>query len=101
MLYMVALGFQKVTCCLIGNYIGGGKHEHAEKVYRVSFTASVALFLMVSLSVGVFRAQIVAIFSSDPVVRDLTAHCLLLLSVCYVFDGTQNYLQGPIRALGF
>ena len=100
LLYMIAAGLQRVTCCSLGNCIGAGNMALAEKLYRVSFATCSVIVMLVSLSMGLCRESIVKVFTSDPGVSEYASQLLLLLSCFYTFDGLQNFLQGPIRALG-
>ena len=58
------------------------------------------MILVLSLTTLLARNQIVACFASDVNVLKMSATLLMVIALVTVFDGSQTYLQGPIRAMG-
>ena len=59
-----------------------------------------ACIAAISITVGLLRHQIAAMFTEDEEVRRITSNVEILLASFFIFDAMQGYLQGPIRAMG-
>ena len=59
-----------------------------------------ACIAVISITVGLTRYQIAAMFTEDEEVRRITSNVEILVASFFIFDAMQGYLQGPIRAMG-
>ena len=65
----------------------------------ITFTTS-AVIIFLSFLTYLARHHIADLFTDDPELAALTSKVLIVAAIVYLFDGSQGFLQGPIRALG-
>jgi len=79
-----AWGLGSAAATLVGQNLGAGHPEQAERsVWRAAFFNMIFLGA-VSLLFLLLAPQLIGIFSSDPVVIAVGANCLRIISICYV-----------------
>jgi multidrug resistance protein, MATE family len=84
---MIAKGMQEATCSIIGNCIGAGNVPLAKRFFALIMRVSIAVTILISMSILLARDQIAAVFSTDEEVRRIVSTVLILLSFNFLFDG--------------
>ena len=64
-IFMVPLGIQEATCCIIGNCIGANNVPLAKRFFKLISTCALIIILLVSMTVLLTRTQIIEIFTAD------------------------------------
>jgi putative MATE family efflux protein len=80
-----AWGMANAAATLVGQNLGAGLPERAEKsVWRTAFITAI-FFLLVGIIFFLFGENLMRFFSNDPVVVSTGTQCLYILSVGYLF----------------
>jgi putative MATE family efflux protein len=82
---MPAWGLSNAAATLVGQNLGAGQPERAERSVWVTGFANMAFLAVVSLTYIVFNEQLVRIFTSEPGVVANGAQCLRVVSYGYIF----------------
>ena len=64
-IFMVPLGIQEATCCIIGNCIGANNVPLAKRFFKLISTCALIMITLVSMTVILTRTQIIEIFTAD------------------------------------
>ena len=64
-IFMIPLGIQEATCCIIGNCIGANNVPLAKRFFKLISTCALIIILLVSMTVLLTRTQIIEIFTAD------------------------------------
>jgi MATE family multidrug resistance protein len=98
--FMVPLGLANGASALVGQLIGAGERERAQKA------AHVCLALLASYALGagalfvLARAQLPALYASEPEVVRAAAAVLPIAGALQLFDGLQAGSSAILRAMG-
>ena len=90
----------KGTCALIGNCIGSNNVPLAKRFFSLTAKFTMLLTIIIALAMILVRQAFLDIYTDDKVVQEISHGVLLVMAIIFLFDGFQNFLQGPIRALG-
>ena len=85
---------------MIGNCIGAQNVPLAKRLFKLISCVTEFVILLMAAMTFCFRDQIVACFTDDKELAQLTSQIIIIAAYLFPLDGTQGYLQGPIRALG-
>ncbi len=98
--FMPAFGISVAVTALVGRYIGMGRVDLAER--RANFGFLVCAIYMLSCGAGflVYRHQLIAVFTSDPVVQSYGAKMLIFAAVYQFFDALYIVYNGALRGAG-
>ena len=83
----------------MGNSIGANKVPLSKRFTLLLGKITFVLALIISANLFYFKQRIIALFTSDTTVQELTHGVIKLMAVIFLFDATQCFLCGPIRAL--
>lgn len=83
--FLPAWGLSNAAATLVGQNLGAGKPERAEKSVWATGFATMAFMLVVSVLYLIFAEQLVSIFTTAPKVLATGTACLRIVSLGYVF----------------
>ncbi len=95
-------GIGSATATIVGQNVGAGQEDRAEKGYKISMIMAV-IFLFVGgliLSRGVISTAIVKIFSDDSAVIAMAADFLSILALWCFTNGVYNATSGLFQGTG-
>ena len=98
--FEITVGFQQAVCAVLGNCTGANNVALAERFFSVTMKLNLAVTITISILLVLARAQIASVFTDSVEVREQVARVLIIGGFMFLFDGTQGFLQGPIRARG-
>lgn len=98
--YMVPLGIASATVTRVGNQIGAGENEGAERTVWVAFGLGAAVMAGFALLFIVARRFIPALYTDDPAVIAAAAALLPIAAAFELFDGLQCVGGGVLRGMG-
>lgn len=99
-LYLPAFALNMVAAVLVGQALGAGEPDEAERAgWRVAFAATAALTLM-ALPVFVYSRQLAALLSPDPGVREATHVYLRFNMLSQPFMALSVCLGGGLQGAG-
>ncbi|MEW6014778.1 MAG: MATE family efflux transporter [Candidatus Zixiibacteriota bacterium] len=98
--YLIAFGFSVATSTMVGQNLGAGRPERAEKCAW----GSVRLIVLETFVVSVFfisiPGKIAGLFTSDPAVQAIASDYLFILGLSQVFMGIEIVLEGAFSGAG-
>lgn len=97
LLYMVPLSMSMALTILVGFEVGAGRFKDARTYSYLGVTVGIALVVIISAIVFVFKEAIGTIYSTDPAVIALTAQFLLFALLFQLSDAFQAPIQGVLR----
>lgn len=96
-----ALGLAMANSALVGQNMGAGKIERAEKASKISALMGFGALTAFGLVVFVLAEQIAGFFvPNDPVIIQTSASFLRIMSLFFGFISVQQILSGTFRAAG-
>jgi putative MATE family efflux protein len=98
--YLTAYGFSVATAAMVGQNLGAGRPERAE---RTAWTAVGIIFAFVTayaVALVLFRRPIVSLFTRDPSVIASGAGFLRVLALCIPFVGPEVVISGAFGGAG-
>jgi len=99
-IYMFPMGFSEAAAAVVGNSMGENNPEMAKKYIKLTTFIATPTCLVLILIVTLLRNQIAALyFKPDSPEYLLLTSVMLVTAIESVFDLTQGFLQGPLRAL--
>ncbi len=93
-----ALGMAITT--FVGQNFGAGKMDRVHKSIRVCIWMDIAITIVMTVILIVFRVPLFGVFSGDAAVVEIGAHMLYVVApfyICYVFT---EILSGALRGMG-
>lgn len=98
--FMVPLGISIAAAARVGNLIGAGDAEGAQRSARLSLALAAGLMGVFGLSFVLLRKTLPTWYTSDPRVIALAAAILPIAAAFQVFDGLQVVGGGILRGMG-
>jgi MATE family multidrug resistance protein len=99
-LEMPALGFSEAAATVVGNSMGENDPALAKRYLRVSSFVSLPVIYFFASMTFLFRPQIASLYFEDgSELQIMLADVLKIVCLESVFDHSQVFLQGPIRAI--
>mmetsp|Transcript_19650 Transcript_19650/g.23290 ORF Transcript_19650/g.23290 Transcript_19650/m.23290 type:complete len:208 (-) Transcript_19650:121-744(-) len=101
-LFRVPLGMTEAASALLGNAIGANNVRLAKRFASLIAKIVVTVITLLGAVTILARAAIVNFFTSsdNETLVGLTTQLMIVLGSCFMFDGMQAAMHGPIRALG-
>ena len=96
-MFMVPLAVSSATTIHVGHLRGAGLSLAARHAASTGIGMCVAVMAVSALSIVAVNDQIAALYTRDPVVRELAASLLLLAAIFQVSDGLQVGASGALR----
>lgn len=98
--FMVPLGISIGAAARIGNLIGAGRGEDAQKAAQVAFVMGASVMALSALAFLLARHWLPAAYTSDESVLALSAAVLPIAAAFQLFDGLQVVGCGILRGMG-
>ena len=100
LLFRVPLGITEATSALIGNSIGANNVALAKRFAGLIFKFAALVVFTLGAVVVLARSAITNLFATEETLVAITSKLVVVLGCCFLVDGMQAILHGPIRALG-
>lgn len=97
--FMLALGVGAAATIRVSHQYGFGDYKSMRIAGFASIHLSVVLMAICGLAYIVFRNYIPAIYTQDPMVREMAAGLLIISALFQIFDATQLASLACLRAL--
>lgn len=98
--YLIAFGFSVATSTMVGQNLGAGQPERAEKCAWGSIRLIVLETFIVSVFFITTPGKIAGLFTSDPTVQTIASDYLFILGLSQVFMGIEIVLEGAFSGAG-
>jgi len=98
--FMVPLGISQGTAVRVGNLIGAGRLEDAQRASWLGIAMGAGFMTLSAVGFVVARGELPRLYSPDPAVIAAAAAILPIAGAFQVFDGTQSVVCGVLRAMG-
>ena len=95
-----SVGVSNAAATLVGQSLGAGKPERAEKAVWTAAFYSAGFLTLVGILLAVFAVPIVAIFTTEPVVAKYASDCLLIVSLGFLFYGFGMVVETAFNGAG-
>jgi putative MATE family efflux protein len=95
-----AWGMSNAAATLVGQNLGAGQPERAERSVRTASIYNAAFMLFVTLLFLVAATPIVRFINPDPAVEDVAINVLHIVSIGYVFFGVGMVLTNAFNGAG-
>ena len=99
-IWLPAWGLGNAAATLVGQNLGAGKAERAEKSAWRASRYNTIFMTVVGLSIIAFAPAIAGFFSSDPVVVQLTTSCLRILGIGFPVYGIGMVMVQALNGAG-
>ena len=100
LLFRVPLGITEATSALLGNSIGANNVPLAKRFAGMIFKFAALVVFSLGALVILARSFITDLFATEENLVAMTSKLVIVLGCCFLVDGMQATLHGPIRALG-
>lgn len=97
---MPSFGMSNAAATLVGQNLGAGKPERAEKSVYIAAATNTFFLLFICLAFTIFPDFWIKIFTNDPKVTAYGAYCLFVLSLGFVFYGSGMVLLNALNGAG-
>ncbi len=98
--FMVPLGLSSASAVRVGHAIGAREPSRAAASGWTAFAAGAAIMLAIGISLFLWPAQLVSVFTTDPRVISIGSRLLVIAAAFQLFDGTQAVATGVLRGTG-
>lgn len=98
--FMLAVALGVATSVRVGNALGAGRPEDAQRSAWVGLGAGAVTMTLSALLFVLFRGRIVAAFTDDAAVIALGADLLVVAAAFQLVDGAQAIASGALRGAG-
>jgi len=98
--YMICFGFAVAVSTMVGQNLGAGKPERAEKAVWSAFWISCLITGAISVLFLVIPGLITRVFTSDPAVIVISVDYLRILAISQVFQAAQIVFEGAFSGAG-
>jgi putative MATE family efflux protein len=99
-LYMASVGVGAAAAAIVGQNLGAGQTERAERAGWMSAGYMVALGVVLSVVSLLFAEQLAAVFTSDPAVIREAASYLRIAALSNLFLGAEVVLESAMGGAG-
>ena len=93
-----ALGMAITT--FVGQNFGAGKMDRVHKSIRVCIWMDIAITIVMTVILIVFRVPLFGVFSGDAAVVEIGAHMLYVVAPFYICYVVTEILSGALRGMG-
>lgn len=98
--FSVGDGLSIANTSLVGQSLGARRKDMAIIYGKVSQRIGLMMALLTSLTITIFRSQIMSLFASDPEVIQAGEIPLMILSITVIFQISQVIIVGSLRGAG-
>ncbi|RMF87581.1 MAG: MATE family efflux transporter, partial [Nitrospirae bacterium] len=98
--FMMPLGISQAVVTRVGNLLGAGRPQAAQRAARVGLLAGAGVMGISAVLFVVFRTELPRLYTPDPGVVALAASVLPIAAAFQIFDGTQVVGCGVLRGMG-
>lgn len=95
-----SVGMSNAAATLVGQSLGAGKPERAEKAVWTAAFYNAGFLTIVGILLAVFANPIVSIFTTDQSIADYASDCLLIVSLGFLFYGFGMVLETAFNGAG-
>ncbi len=95
-----SVGVSNAAATLVGQSLGAGKPERAEKAVWTAAFYSAGFLTLVGILLAIFAVPIVSIFTTEPVVAKYASDCLLIVSLGFLFYGFGMVIETAFNGAG-
>jgi putative MATE family efflux protein len=95
-----ALGLSNAAATMVGQNLGAGKPERAEKAVWTAAFYNAGFYFLIGLILIIFANPIVKIFSEEPTVMNYATDSLRIISYGFVFYGFGMVLETAFNGAG-
>ena len=98
--FMVPLGISQGTVTRVGNLIGAGLHDAAQRAAWIAMAMGGIVMTVSAVAFVTLRTLLPRIYTADPAVIALCASILPIAAAFQIFDGVQVVGCGVLRGMG-
>lgn len=98
--FMVPLGLSMAAVSRVGNLIGAGERDQAQRVAWLSLTVAAGIMAVAAVGMWLGRGWLTGLFTFDREVILLGAAIFPIAALFQVFDGVQVAGSGVLRGMG-
>ena len=98
--FMVPLGISQGVAVRVGNLIGAGRLEDAQRAAWLGIAMGAGFMTLSAVGFVVGRGALPRLYTPDLAVIAASAAILPIAGAFQVFDGTQSVVSGVLRAMG-
>lgn len=98
--FMMPLGVAQGACTRVGNLVGAGRLEEAERASHVAMGLGAAVMACWALLFVTLRDLLPRLYTTDAAVIALAAGILPIAGAFQIFDGVQVVAAGVLRGMG-
>lgn len=98
--YMVGVGFGAAAAAIVGQNVGAGRTDRAERAGWLTVGYATAVGGVASVCMFVFATPLAAVFTDDPAVVRESASYLRIATLSTVFTGAEVVLEGALGGAG-
>ena len=95
-----SVGLSNAAATLVGQSLGAGKPERAEKAVWTAAFCSAGFLTVVGILLAAFAKPIVGIFTTETVVAAYASDCLLIVSLGFLFYGFGMVIETSFNGAG-
>ena len=95
--FMFPLSIATATSVKVAYYYGAKKCEEIKNYVLASTTMSLVIMVLISLTLVVFPAQIIKLFTSDSSVLKIALPVMSVVAAYQIFDGLQIVMGGTLK----
>ncbi len=96
-LYMLPLSICTALTIVVGYEVGAGRLKDARQYSKLGIGTALLLSICTAVILLLFRYQVSALYSSDPVLIELIAHFMIFASFYQLSDAIATPVQGALR----
>lgn len=97
MLYMTPLSISMAMTIAVGFEVGAGRYHDAKIYSWLGIGIALVFALVYSVVIFVFNEQVASIYTTDPIVRELTQQFLVYAILFQISDAIATPVQGALR----
>ncbi|MBA3633690.1 MAG: MATE family efflux transporter [Acidobacteria bacterium] len=95
-----SVGLSNAAATLVGQSLGAGKPDRAEKAVWTAAFCSAGFLTIVGILLAVFAKPIVGIFTTETIVAGYASDCLLIVSLGFLFYGFGMVIETSFNGAG-